>query len=69
MSVYQWSGKTPRGIIESGEITASTKEDVISILGKKNIVPTLITEKPKKALFGLGGKVKEIGRASCRERL
>lgn len=59
MSVYQWSGKTPRGIIESGEITASTKEDVISILGKKNIVPTLITEKPKKALFALGGKVKD----------
>jgi len=59
MSVYQWSGKTPRGIIESGEITASTKEDVISILGKKNIVPTLITEKPKKALFGLGGRVKD----------
>jgi type IV pilus assembly protein PilC len=59
MSVYQWSGKTPRGIIESGEITASTKEDVISILGKKHIVPTLIAEKPKKALFGLGGRVKD----------
>jgi len=59
MSVYQWSGKTPRGIIESGEITASTKEDVIAILGKKNIVPTLITEKPKKALFALGGRVKD----------
>jgi type IV pilus assembly protein PilC len=59
MSVYQWSGKTPRGIIESGEVTASTKEDVIAILGKKHIVPTLITEKPKKALFGLGGRVKD----------
>jgi type IV pilus assembly protein PilC len=59
MSVYQWSGKTPRGIIESGEITASTKEDVISILGKKHIVPTLIAEKPKKVLFGLGGRVKD----------
>ena len=59
MAVYQWSGKTPRGIIESGEITASTKEDVIAILGKKNIVPTLIAEKPKKALFALGGKIKD----------
>ncbi len=59
MAVYQWSGKTPRGIIESGEITASTKEDVISILGKKNIVPTLIAEKPKKALFALGGRIKD----------
>src|SRR4030066_395298 len=59
MAVYQWSGKTPRGIIESGEITAATKEDVIAILGKKNIVPTIITEKPKKALFALGGKIKD----------
>jgi len=59
MAVYQWSGKTPRGIIESGEITASTKEDVIAILGKKNIVPTIITEKPKKALFALGGRIKD----------
>jgi type IV pilus assembly protein PilC len=60
MAVYQWSGKTPRGIIESGEITAATKEDVIAILGKKRIVPTLITEKPKKArIFRLGGKIKD----------
>jgi len=59
MAVYQWSGKTPRGIIESGEITASTKEDVIAILGKKNIVPTHIAEKPKKALFALGGRIKD----------
>jgi len=59
MAVYQWSGKTPRGIIESGEITASTKEGVIAILGKKNIVPTLIAEKTKKALFALGGKIKD----------
>jgi type II secretory pathway component PulF len=44
MGVYQWSGKTPKGLIESGEITASTKEDVIAILGKRRIVPTLITE-------------------------
>ncbi|NWF51596.1 MAG: type II secretion system F family protein [Nitrospirae bacterium] len=59
MAVYQWSGKTPRGIIESGEITAATKDDVIAILGRKNIVPTLISEKPKKRIFALGGKVKD----------
>jgi type IV pilus assembly protein PilC len=60
MAVYQWSGKTPKGIIESGEVTAATKEDVVAILGKKRIVPTLITEKPKKAhIFRLGGKIKD----------
>lgn len=60
MGVYQWSGKTPKGLIESGEITASTKEDVIAILGKRRIVPTLITEKAKKGrIFSLGGKIKD----------
>jgi type IV pilus assembly protein PilC len=59
MAVYQWSGKSARGIIESGEITAATREEVMAILGKKNIVPTLISEKPKKALFSLGGKIKD----------
>lgn len=52
--VFQWSGKTTRGAIESGEITAATKEEVIAQLRKKNITPTLITEKKaaKKKLFG-----------------
>jgi len=60
MGVYQWSGKTPKGLIESGEMTASTKEEVIAILGKKRIVPTLITEKAKKGrAFRLGGKIKD----------
>src|SRR4030043_782115 len=60
MAVYQWAGKTPKGFIESGEITASTKEDVIAILGKKRIVPTLITEKTKKGRISrLGGKIKD----------
>ncbi len=60
MTLFQWSGKTPKGIIESGEVTAATKEDVIAILGKRRIVPTLITEKPKKArILRFGGKIKD----------
>jgi len=58
--VFQWSGKTTRGIVETGEITATTKEEVIAQLRKKNITPTIITEKPAKVRrFGLGGKVKD----------
>lgn len=58
--VFQWSGKTTRGAIESGEITAATKEEVIAQLRKKNITPTLITEKKaaKKKLFGGLGAAK-----------
>ncbi|MBA3060628.1 MAG: type II secretion system F family protein, partial [Nitrospirae bacterium] len=43
-TVFQWSGKTTRGVIESGEITAAAKEEVAAQLRRKNITPTLITE-------------------------
>lgn len=57
-TVFEWSGKTTRGTIESGEITAETKEEVISQLKRRNIVPTLVKPKGKgkKKSFG-GGKV------------
>jgi len=60
-TVFQWSGKNARGLIESGEIAASSKEEVAAILRKRNITPTVITEKKKvkKGLFGFGGKVKD----------
>ncbi len=48
-TVFQWSGKNPKGIIESGEMTAATKDDVIALLRRRNITATLVTEKAKKA--------------------
>ena len=58
--VFQWSGKTTKGFVETGEITAKTKEEVIAQLRNRNITPTIITEKPKKVRrFGFGGKVKD----------
>ena len=61
-TVFQWSGKTTRGVIESGEITAATKEEVVAQLRRKNITATLITgKKAGKKLFGGfgGGKVND----------
>jgi type IV pilus assembly protein PilC len=61
--VFQWSGKTPKGIVETGEITAATKEEVVAALRKRNITATLVVEKPKKASrlsFGGGVKDKDI---------
>ncbi len=61
-TVFQWSGKTSRSVIESGEITAATKEEVVAQLRRKNITPTLITEKKagKKLFGGFGdGKVND----------
>ncbi len=58
--VFQWSGKTTKGVVESGEITAATKEEVIAQLRKRNITATVVIEKPKKvSKFGFGGKVKD----------
>lgn len=55
--IFQWSGKNRMGTVESGEIAASTKEQVMDQLRKKNIVPTLVKEKGKKRTAG--GKVKD----------
>lgn len=56
---FQWSGKNPRGTIESGEVVAASKDEVIAILRRRNITPTIITEKKVKKAFGFGGGVKD----------
>jgi type IV pilus assembly protein PilC len=50
-NVFQWSGKTSKGTIETGEITAASKEDVFTLLKKRNITVTIVTEKPEKTKF------------------
>jgi type IV pilus assembly protein PilC len=51
-TIFEWSGKTSKGLIESGEITANSKDEVINQLRKRNIMATLIKQKEKKPLFG-----------------
>ncbi len=62
-NVFEWSGKTSRGAIETGEMPANSKEEVMALLKKRNITPTLIKPKEKKARFAglsaLGGGVKD----------
>jgi type IV pilus assembly protein PilC len=61
-TVFQWSGKTTRGVVESGEMAAGTKEEVIAQLRRRNITATLVTEKAKKKGLGnitFGGGVKD----------
>lgn len=54
--VFQWSGKTTKGTIQKGELTANTREEVIAYLRKQNIIPTIITQKQKaKSAFSLPG--------------
>ena len=51
-TIFEWSGKTSKGLVESGEITANSKDEVINQLRKRNIMATLIRQKEKKPLFG-----------------
>ena len=51
--VFEWSGKNAAGAVESGEITAASKEQVATQLKQKNITPTTINEKEKKPFLGL----------------
>ncbi len=61
--VFQWSGKTAKGTIQKGELTANTREEVIAYLRKQNIIPTIITQKQKAKsalrIPGFGGRVKD----------
>ncbi|MGD0885811.1 MAG: type II secretion system F family protein [Thermodesulfovibrionales bacterium] len=58
---FQWSGKTVRGTIESGELVANSKDEVIAQLKRRSITPTIVTEKAGKAKFSfnMGAKVKD----------
>ncbi|GAB4491351.1 MAG: type II secretion system F family protein [Thermodesulfovibrionales bacterium] len=57
-TVFEWSGKNTRGLVESGELTAGSKEDVINQLRKRNIIPTVVRPKAqKKKGLSFGGGV------------
>ncbi|RJQ13795.1 MAG: type II secretion system F family protein [Nitrospiraceae bacterium] len=57
-SIYKWTGKSVKGAVLKGEITASSKEEVTAYLRRQRITPVSISQKAK-PLFGMGGKVKD----------
>jgi type IV pilus assembly protein PilC len=61
-TIFEWSGKTSKGLIESGEMSANSKDEVLAQLRKRNIVPTIVKQKEKKsslASMSFGGGVKD----------
>jgi len=58
-TVFQWSGKNAKGLIESGEITAESRDEVISQLRSRNIVPTSVTEKKSKGFSLSMGRISD----------
>ncbi|MFA5072367.1 MAG: type II secretion system F family protein [Nitrospirota bacterium] len=55
-SIYTWEGKTRQGSIQKGELAANSKEEVISLLRRQNILPINIAAKPKEIRLSFGGQ-------------
>jgi type IV pilus assembly protein PilC len=55
-SVFTWEGKTRQGNVQKGELAASSKEEVIALLRKQNILPINVAAKPKELKFSFGGQ-------------
>jgi type IV pilus assembly protein PilC len=60
--VYQWSGKTMQGTVESGQMTASSKDEVMTKLRAKRITPTTITETEKKSFLSFSFGEKKVSK-------
>ena len=60
-TTFKWTGKTPKGTVQQGEMSAETRDDVITALRKQGIIPTIVSEKTVPT-FKLGGfsRVKKI---------
>lgn len=57
-TVFQWAGKSAKGAMVKGELTAASKDEVKAYLRKQRIMPTKISQKSK-PLFSGGGSVKD----------
>lgn len=57
-TVFQWAGKSAKGAMVKGELTAASKDEVKAYLRKQRIMPTKISQKSK-PLFSGGSSVKD----------
>ena len=53
-SIFLWEGKNRQGTVQKGEIAATTKEEVIALLRKQNILPINVAAKPKEIKLSFG---------------
>ncbi|MGO9952787.1 MAG: type II secretion system F family protein [Dissulfurispiraceae bacterium] len=61
-TTFKWTGKTPKGTVQQGELSAETREDVIAALRRQGIIPTIIAEKkaPAIQMGGFSSRPKKI---------
>ena len=53
-TVFVWEGKTRQGTVQKGELAAGSKEEVLTLLRKQNILPITVNAKPKELKFQFG---------------
>jgi type IV pilus assembly protein PilC len=58
-TMFKWEGKTRQGTIQKGELAAKSKEEVITLLRRQNILPITVAAKPKEFSFQFGAGVKD----------
>jgi type IV pilus assembly protein PilC len=53
-TVFMWEGKTRQGAVQKGELAANSKEEVLTLLRKQNILPIAVKAKPREIKFKFG---------------
>ncbi len=53
-TVFVWEGKTRQGTVQKGELAANSKEEVLTLLRKQNILPIAVNAKPKQIKLKFG---------------
>ncbi|MBI5056246.1 MAG: type II secretion system F family protein [Nitrospirae bacterium] len=56
-TVFKWTGKSAKGAVVKGELTAGSMEEVKGYLRKQRITPTSVTQKGKPLFSAFGAKV------------
>jgi type IV pilus assembly protein PilC len=60
MAMFEWTGKTRQGTIQKGQLAANSREEVIALLRKENILVTSVQQKAKEIKIpGFGGKIND----------
>ncbi len=58
MATFTWTGKSRQGVIQKGELDAKTREEVMGLLRKDQILVTSVKKKPKE--FTIPGFEKKV---------
>ncbi len=53
-TVFVWEGKTRQGTVQKGELAANSKEEVLTLLRRQNILPITVNAKPKQIKLRFG---------------